>query len=45
MLDIFVEFLIRACCFGGVEIASSDDMRIYSVEVKGAGDKVEVAEG
>lgn len=43
MLNAFVEFLVCACGFCSVEIASTNDMAICCVEVEGICNIVEVA--
>lgn len=42
---MFVEFFVCTCIFGGIKIATTDNVRISSVEVERDGDCVKVAEG
>jgi hypothetical protein len=44
VFDVLVKLLVATSSLGRIEIASSDDMEVRSVEIEGRGDVLDVAE-
>lgn len=45
VIDLLVEFLVRACSLGDVEVAAADDVDAVVLEVERGGDIFETAKG